>query len=157
MVKEQTSRKYSLLPPPVVLLILGFTLVVIILYALESQAMFGFFKRTEVQLSPPVKGRITNNGKPLAGVEVVRDLFYEGYDKENSVIDYALTNINGEFSFNEKIIKSRYPGDIFGENLPVSQQIYIQKDTHEQLNEEDRYYWLWRINKNWKSFPILYR
>lgn len=127
MLKEQTSRKYSLLPPPVVLFILGFPLVFIIIYSLESQTMFGFFKRTEVQLSSPVKGRITNNGNPLASVEVVRKIFYSGYDKENAVIDYALTNTHGEFSFNEKIIKSSSQGNIFGENIPVSQEIYFKQ------------------------------
>ncbi len=111
--------------------------------------MFGFFKKTEVQLSPPVKGRITDNGKPLSGVEIVRELFYSGYDKENSLIDYALTNTNGEFSFDEKIIKSRSPNDIFGQNLPVSQEIYIKKEATDDM------YLLWGASKHWRSAPPL--
>ncbi len=117
--------------------------------------MFGFFKKTEVQLSPPVKGRITDAGKPLSGVEVVRELFYSGYDKENAIIDYALTNTNGEFSFDEKIIKSRSPNDIFGQDFLISQEVYIKKDISIRKDEEDKYYWLWLTNKSWPSIPKL--
>jgi hypothetical protein len=63
----------------------------------------------------------------LSGVEVVLELFYSGYDKENAIIDYALTNINCEFAFNEKIIKSRSPNDVLGQNLLVSQEVYVKK------------------------------
>ncbi|WP_279386867.1 hypothetical protein [Shewanella frigidimarina] len=38
--------------------------------------MFGFLKRYEVELSAPVKGRITHNGIPVSGMEVVRELSY---------------------------------------------------------------------------------
>lgn len=154
MLKEQTHRKslignYGYLLSPVSLFILCFTLIAIFLYSMESQAMFGFFKKTEVQLSPPVKGRITDNGEPLSGVEVVRELFYSGYDKESAIIDYALTNTNGEFSFVEKVIKSRAPNDVFGQNIPVSQEIYIKKEGKDDI------FLLWGVSKHWRSAPPL--
>ncbi|WP_426359652.1 DUF6795 domain-containing protein [Pseudocolwellia sp. HL-MZ19] len=88
--------------------------------------MFSFFKKTKVQLSPFVKGRITDNGQPLPGLEVVRELFYSGYDKENAIIDYALTNTNGEFSFDEKIVKSHHQM-IFLDKTFLYLKIYILK------------------------------
>ncbi|MBJ7556035.1 DUF6795 domain-containing protein [Marinomonas spartinae] len=114
--------------------------------------MVSFFglKRYDVELSPPVKGRITDNGEPVVGAEVVRELFYAGYDKKNALFDYSTTNDNGEFEFDEKIVKSRSPGDIFGQNSMVFQDIYIEKKT-EKLSDEDKYYWLWCTRKSWPS------
>ncbi len=146
MLKDQSYRK---LLSPISLFILCFTLIALFIYSMESQAMFGFLKKTEVQLSPPVKGRITDNGKPLSGIEVVRELFYSGYDKENAIIDHALTNTNGEFSFNEKIVKSRSPSDVFGQNIPVSQEIYIKKEAKDDM------FLLWGVSKHWRSAPPL--
>ena len=150
MLKEKTYQKCRYLLSPVSLFTLCFTLVAIFLYSMECQAMFGFFKKTEVQLSPPVKGRITDKGQPLSGVEVVRELFYSGYDKKNPIIDYALTNTQGEFSFDEIVVKSRSPSDIFGQNIPVSQEIYIKKEA----NEDDMFL-LWGASKHWRSSPPL--
>jgi len=152
MFKEKTYQKCRYLLSPVTLFILCFTLVAIFFYSMESQAMFGFFKKTEVQLSPPVKGRITDNGQPLSGVEVVRELFYSGYDKKNAIIDYALTNTHGEFSFDEVVIKSRSPSDIFGQNIPVSQEIYIKKEADEHGADM---FLLWGASKHWRSTPPL--
>ena len=58
------------------------------------------------------KGRITHNGIPVSGMEIVRELSYGGYNKGEPVIDYALTDTNGEFSFNEVKVKSNAPGNI---------------------------------------------
>ncbi|WP_219701048.1 DUF4198 domain-containing protein [Marinomonas lutimaris] len=114
--------------------------------------MVSFFglKRYDVELSPPVKGRITDNGKPVAGIEVERRLFYSGYSKE-AIFDYATTNADGEFSFEEKIVKSRAPGDIFGQNAPISQKIYIEKN--KSINDEN--YCLWRVSKGHSPVPPL--
>ncbi|MBO1896014.1 hypothetical protein HNW13_009550 [Shewanella sp. BF02_Schw] len=78
--------------------------------------MFGFLKRYEVELSAPVKGRIIKNGIPISGMEIVRELSYGGYDKGEPVIDYTLTDTNGEFSFKEIKVKSNAPGNIFGQD-----------------------------------------
>jgi len=113
--------------------------------------MFGFFKRYDVELSPPVQGRITNNGKPISGLQVERSIIYEGYDNGEPQIDYALTNTNGEFSFQEIIVKSRLPGDIFGQNMQVSQEIIVDKDPS---NSPDDVYIIWSINKSWEPISI---
>lgn len=116
--------------------------------------MFGLFKSYEVELSPEVKGRITNEGEALPGVEVIRKLFYEGYDK-SPVIDYALTNTRGEFSFDESIVRSKAPGNIVGQDFLIRQEITIKKDLTGVKNEtnDDDYYWLWVMSKGWRSVP----
>lgn len=124
-------------------------------YPEGDDAVFGFLKRYEVELSAPVKGRITNNGIPVSGMEIVRELSYGGYNKGEPVIDYALTDINGEFSFNEVKVKSNAPGNIFGQNARLKQHIFIKKDRDEIKDDGDDSYWLWRISKNWVSVPYL--
>jgi hypothetical protein len=119
--------------------------------------VFGFLKRYEVELSAPVKGRITHNGIPVSGMEVVRELSYGGYDKGEPIIDYALTDTNGEFSFNEVKVKSNAPGNIFGQNARLKQHIFIKKDRDEIKDDGDDSYWLWRISKNWVSVPYLHQ
>ncbi|MDO6466097.1 DUF6795 domain-containing protein [Pseudoalteromonas carrageenovora] len=120
-------------------------------YYLENQAMFGFFKRYDVELSPEVKGRVTDKGKILSGTEVMRKLYYEGYDK-SPVTDYALTNNHGEFSFDQLIIKSKAPGNIFGQDYLIRQEITIKNNSKDNTNN-DGYYWLWVMSKGWRSVP----
>ncbi|SBS25403.1 hypothetical protein MSP8887_00190 [Marinomonas spartinae] len=110
--------------------------------------MFGFFslKRYDVELSPPIKGRITDNGQPVVEVQVVRKLFYSGYKKE-PIFDYTQTNNNGEFKFDSKVIKSSAPGQIFSQDAPILQEVSI--------NNNENTYCLWRISKGTKSQPIL--
>ncbi|WDD97499.1 DUF6795 domain-containing protein [Thalassomonas actiniarum] len=115
--------------------------------------MFGLFKRHEVEMSPEVRGRITNGDKPVAGIEVVRSLMYEGYKKGKEQKEYALTDTKGQFSFEKRIIKSRLPGDMFGANMPVMQSIYIEKD--DPKDQDDHYYFLWSTSKSWRSIPPL--
>ncbi|QUX93678.1 hypothetical protein CYL31_20695 [Marinomonas sp. A3A] len=114
--------------------------------------MVSFFglKRYDVELSPPVKGRITDNGKPVAGIEVERRLFYSGYSKE-AIFDYATTNADGEFSFEEKIVKSRAPGDIFGQNALIFQDISIKN----KLSYDNEPYWIWLIRKDFSPYSKL--
>ncbi|WDE10236.1 DUF6795 domain-containing protein [Thalassomonas haliotis] len=115
--------------------------------------MFGLFKRHEVEMSPEVRGRITNGDKPVAGIEVVRSLMYEGYEKGKEQKEYALTDTKGRFSFEKRIIKSQLPGDMFGANMPVMQSIYIEKD--DPKDQDDHYYFLWSTSKSWRSIPPL--
>ena len=90
--------------------------------------MFGFFKRHTVEMSPEVRGRITEGGKPVSGLQVARSLIYEGYQKGKEHLEHSFTNDNGEFSFQPFIIKSRMPGDLFGQNHRVKQSIYFKRD-----------------------------
>ena len=113
--------------------------------------MFGFFKRYDVELSPEVKGRVTDKGKILSGTEVMRKLYYEGYDK-SPVTDYALTNTHGEFSFDQLIIKSKAPGNIFGQDYFIRQEITIKNDLKDNTNN-DGYYWLWVMSRHSNNVP----
>lgn len=116
--------------------------------------MVSFFglKRYDVELSPPVKGRITDNGEPVAGIEIERRLFYSGYSKE-AILDYTKTNAIGEFEFDERIVKSRAPGDIFGQNALIFQDISIKSKPFK--TDKDEPYWIWLIRKDFSSHPKL--
>ncbi|WDE01387.1 DUF6795 domain-containing protein [Thalassomonas actiniarum] len=115
--------------------------------------MFGLFKRHDVELSAEVRGCITDNGKPVAGIEVVRRLMYEGYEDGKEQVTYASTDSEGQFSFEKKVIKSRMPGRMFGASVPVLQSIYIEKDNPE--DQDDHYYFLWSTSKSWRSIAPL--
>ncbi|MBH0058295.1 hypothetical protein I6F65_15135 [Pseudoalteromonas sp. SWXJZ94C] len=134
--------------------LLGFiVLFFLCVYSSENQAMFGLSKSYDVELSPKVKGRVMDKGKVLSGTEVMRKLYYKGYDK-SPVTDYALTDTHGEFSFDELIIKSKAPGNIFGQDYIVTQEISIKKDSKDIKDEaDDGYYWLWAMSKGWRSVP----
>lgn len=107
----------------------------------EVQAMFGFFKRHTVEMSPEIRGRITDGGKPVVGMQVARSLSYEGYEKGKEQLEHTFTNERGEFSFQPMIIKSRMPGDIFGQNMLVKQSVYVKCG--------DDLYSLWFTRKVW--------
>lgn len=113
--------------------------------------MFGLLKSYEVELSPDVKGRITNEGKALSGVEVTRKLYYKGYEK-SPITDFALTNTRGEFSFDEVVVESKAPGNMIGQDYLVTQEITIKKGLKDPSDETDDY-WLWAMSKSWKSVP----
>tara|TARA_Y100000310_G_scaffold337451_1_gene424555 strand:- start:1944 stop:2453 length:510 start_codon:yes stop_codon:yes gene_type:complete len=109
--------------------------------------MFGRFKLHTVEMSPEVSGRITDGGKPLSGVQVARSLAYDGYKDGKEQLEHTFTNENGEFSFTKMVIKSRKPGSIFGQNMPVLQAIYIERD--------DKLYQLWYTSKVWEPIKPL--
>lgn len=109
--------------------------------------MFGFFKRHTVEMSPEVRGRITDGGKPVVGMQVARSLSYEGYEKGKEQLEHTITNENGEFTFQPMIIKSRMPGDIFGQNQRVMQIVYVERG--------DKLYRLWFAHKTWDPIQPL--
>lgn len=75
-----------------------------------SAGMFGFGKKTEVHLSPEVKGSITMDGTPVEGARVYRTL---DYDKE--YFDEVRTDSRGRFNFPEKNIRSDRPAKVLDE------------------------------------------
>lgn len=75
-----------------------------------SAGMFGFGKKTEVHLSPEVKGVVTFNGTPVEGAQVVRTL---DYDQEYR--DEQVTDKNGYFTLPEKNIRSNRPNKMLDE------------------------------------------
>ncbi|WDD97938.1 DUF6795 domain-containing protein [Thalassomonas actiniarum] len=104
-------------------------------------------------MSPQVLGRVTDKGQAVAGVRVTRKLIYEGYEKGKEQTEYAITDTDGRFSFERKVIKSRMPGDIFGQNMPVLQSIYIEKNIKDI--QGDDYYFLWSTSKSWDPIQPL--
>lgn len=83
------------------------------LFLLSSEAsagMFGFGKKTEVHLSPEVKGVVTLNGTPAEGAQVVRTLDYDQEYREEQITDK-----NGHFTFPEKNIRSNRPNRMLDE------------------------------------------
>ncbi|WP_417502992.1 DUF6795 domain-containing protein [Marinobacter sp.] len=99
-----------LLPPAIALLFLAGMVIPHEANAGMFDLITQFFKKYDVHLSPEVHGSVRNNGVPLENVEVYRTL---DYDIEYR--DTILTDSNGQFSFPEKIIKSRRPGQLFDE------------------------------------------
>ncbi|WP_281556896.1 carboxypeptidase-like regulatory domain-containing protein [Thalassomonas sp. RHCl1] len=122
-------------------------LYVIFIQPQEVRGMFNMFKRYQVEMSPEVRGRITDGGEPVAGIQVARTLLYEGYQNGKEQLEHTTTDTNGRFSFKPMVVKSRKPGGIFGQNLPVLQAVYVERD--EQL------FSLWSTSKSWKSIQPL--
>lgn len=89
--------------------------------------MFGFFKKQDYVLSAPVGGVLLSDGKPQAGVEVLRSLTY---GKE--YVDKSVTDNRGHFSFPEKVIRTAKPANMF-DNESVHQHIYIDNGTPEGI------------------------
>ncbi|KKO45368.1 hypothetical protein WG68_11430 [Arsukibacterium ikkense] len=69
--------------------------------------MFSWLKKYDVHLSPAIHGMVTQDGKPVAGAEVWRELTYD-----TDFIDKALTGADGSFAFPPKQIRSRKPGGL---------------------------------------------
>jgi hypothetical protein len=86
--------------------------------------MFGWFKKKEVFLSSEVNGVITENGTPVANLEVTRSLMYID---EKDHLDVAITDSKGHFHFPQKSIRSSIPNRLFSEDR-VSQQITVVYD-----------------------------
>lgn len=140
--KDQTSFfKRLLWPRNLVISSLLICFLAVLASSTEVQAMFGFFKRHTVEMSPEVRGRITDGGKPVVGMQVARSLSYEGYEKGKEQLEHTFTNENGEFTFQPMIVKSRMPGDIFGQNMLVKQSVYVERG--------DDLYSLWFTRKPW--------
>ncbi len=98
-------------------------------------------------MSPEVRGVITLDGVPQAGLTVLRDLFYEGYKDGEKISDEAITGLKGEFYFPNFQVRSRAPEDVFGQNFVVAQEIYILKEGKEV--------YLWNATKHAKPIPFV--
>lgn len=114
-----------------IIVILVVTAFIFLLSTQATETMFGLFKKYDVHLSPEVHGTITNQGKPVVGLEVFRGLTY-GDDKE--MVDSTSTDSEGRFSFTEKNIRSRKPGSMFDESR--IRQVIVAKG-------ENKEYMLW--------------
>lgn len=89
------------------------------------------FRAVEIQLSPAVSGLLTNNGKPVAGATLVRQLRYGSYSDSTTVSDN-----DGRFSFPEHYVRSLRPGWIAERSKPTlaKHDIFLrQGDEHINL------------------------
>jgi hypothetical protein len=87
--------------------------------------MFGWFKKQDVFLSSEVNGVVTENGKPVANIEITRSLMYID---EKDHRDIAITDSTGHFYFPPKSIRSSIPSKPFSEDR-VWQEIFIDRDS----------------------------
>ena len=122
-------------------------LYVIFIQPQEVQGMFSIFKRYQVEISPEVRGRITDGGEPVADMQVARTLLYGGYQNGKEQLEHTTTDADGRFSFRSMVVKSRKPGGIFGQNIPILQAVYVERDA--QL------FSLWSTSKAWNSIEPL--
>lgn len=114
---------------PLILVILLATFIMINLTTQANANMFGLFKKYDVQLSPIVQGKIKLHGKPVSNQKVTRSLTYGDDDEQ---IDIVTSDLNGDFSFPEKMISSKRPGSMFDEST-VRQIIVIERDNEKYL------------------------
>ncbi len=119
-----TRRKISSLSRPHFTLL--FLILCLLAYPMISQGvdMFGWFKKQDVFLCSEVNGVVTENGKPVANIEITRSLMY--IDAKDH-IDVAITDDTGHFHFPQKSIRSSIPSKPFSEDR-VSQQITINRE-----------------------------
>ena len=126
--------KLTISPQNKIAVLISVLVITSLLVLLSTQAiadMFGIFKKYDVHLCPEVNGRIIFQGNPVSNIEVFRSLTY-GDDDE--ILDKALTDAGGFFSFEEKNIRSRKPGSMFDESR-IRQVILV--------NYQDKDYMLW--------------
>ena len=126
--------KLTISPQNKIAVLISVLVITSLLVLLSTQAiadMFGIFKKYDVHLCPEVNGRIIFQGNPVSNIEVFRSLTY-GDDDE--ILDKALTDAGGFFSFEEKNIRSRKPGSMFDESS-IRQVI--------DFDYQDKRYLLW--------------
>ena len=119
---QLTSRWRTLL-----MLILGSGCLIYLIFSQQVMAdMFSWFKKYDVHLSPAVHGKITFAGSPVANIKVFRELTY---DRE--YLDFTMTDEQGNFSFDEKNIRSRRPGSAF--DTAKRQVLYLDHNEQRYL------------------------
>ncbi|NMM42804.1 DUF6795 domain-containing protein [Pseudoalteromonas arctica] len=81
-------------------------------FSVKIQPFLDKFGAYKVHLCPEVKGRLTNNGKPIDCQLISRSLnFSDGKARK----DFTYTDHNGNFTFPEITIRSDQPGIPFAE------------------------------------------
>lgn len=95
----------------------------------------GFFKKEDVVLFSGFEGKLTKDGKPLAGAKITRT--YELYEKQE---DSTLTDENGYFSF--PTITGKYSNK-FMQQFVVRQKIYVESN-----NETQKIWFCGKLGRN---------
>lgn len=81
----------------------GLGLILSLLTTNVEAGVFDWLRGTEIQWSPEIHGIITENGTPVSGLKVVRELYYE----EDEFTDSKITDHEGRFSFPRKTLRTR--------------------------------------------------
>ena len=71
----------------------------------------------------------------------------KAYQKGKEQLEHTTTDADGRFSFAPLIVKSRLPGDIFGQNMRIAQGVYVERG--------EKLYSLWSAHKGWHSIKPL--
>ncbi|MBE0457522.1 DUF6795 domain-containing protein [Pseudoalteromonas prydzensis] len=101
-------------------------------FSVKIQPFLDKFGAYKVHLCPEVKGRLTNNGKPIDCQLISRSLnFSDGKARK----DFTYTDHNGNFTFPEKTIRSDQP------SIPLSEIFTNQYITSTYNNHK---YIIWR-------------
>ncbi|WP_259398988.1 MULTISPECIES: carboxypeptidase-like regulatory domain-containing protein [unclassified Pseudoalteromonas] len=82
-------------------------------------------KKKEVFLGPEVNGIVTENGAPIANLEIIRSLIYID---EKVRRDIATTDEDGRFHFPKKTILSSIPNKLIVKHR-VSQEVFIESES----------------------------
>ena len=129
-------KRHSLLGSPLRLSRGGLCTILLsaILFTHPTEAtagMFDFFKKKyDVHLSPEVRGSIKLNGKPMAGLLVLRELDYPSVYKKTQK---TKTDEQGHFSFPEKNTRSAKPGSMFHQPVVLNLIEVIYEDEKYRL------------------------
>ncbi|MPW31903.1 hypothetical protein F9L16_23390 [Agarivorans sp. B2Z047] len=92
--------------------------------------MFGIgIIKQDVEMSPEIKGRLTEDGKPIIGATIAHSIVYEGFKKRQELLQYDTTNGAGHFTFPEVAIKSHHPKGLLGQNSRVSMRVYFERNS----------------------------
>ncbi|WP_077339013.1 DUF6795 domain-containing protein [Pseudocolwellia agarivorans] len=120
---NKRRKRTSLSRPRFILLLL---IPCMLAFPIISQGvdMFGWFKKQDVFLCSEVNGIVTENGEPVANLEVIRKLIYTD---EKVRKDVAVTDSTGHFYFPQKNIRSTLPNKPFIEDS-VWQEIFIDRE-----------------------------
>lgn len=102
------------------------------------------FEKEVVHLCPEVRGRVLDNGNPIVGVTIMRELSYNDY---GSIKDFTVTDVDGYFSLPEKIMKkSPYKMEITHHH--ISQLIaVVDKEKKYKKESSQTLYPLWNVTK----------
>ncbi|WP_394200248.1 DUF6795 domain-containing protein [Shewanella waksmanii] len=83
----------------------------------------------KVHLCPQVKGRLVNNGQPLANIRIARGLYYsDGKYTE----DECYTDSDGNFTMPEMSLRSSQPALLIAEQF-TSQRIFAHHNNNQYL------------------------
>ena len=108
----------------------GLGLMLSVLSIKVEAGVFGWLRGTEIQWSPEIHGVIAENGKPVSGLKVVRELHYE----DDKFDDSTVTDHEGRFSFPRKTLRTRRV------LFDYSVYLFLSVPNHPSEGEQNRFF-----------------